>query len=322
MPALAHNLDRSKRGDDAPQPDSRVATTRPEDARRGSALAPYLFVLPALVVYAVFVLVPIADSFHLSLFRWPSAAGQPRLVFLANFADLLRDRVFWSALLHNLVLLLLSLATQLPLAMLLAVLLNDPIRGRGVLRTALFAPMIMPSVAIAVLWLFIYAPEQGMLDRLLGVFQPGFAYGWLSEGKTALLCVFITICWRYTGFHMVLFMAGLATIPEQLYEAARLDGASEWQICRRIVLPMLRPMIRISATLSIIGSLKYFDLVYMMAAGAPERSRELMATYIYRLAFASGQGRYGYGSAAAVLLFVLALAVVVCLTSFTDRNTT
>ena len=110
-------------------------------------------------------------------------------------------------------------------------------------------------------------------------------------------------------------MAGLSTIPDELYEAARLDGASEWQLCRRIILPCLKPTIAVSASLSIIGSLKYFDLVYLMGGGLPETSREVLATYVYRLAFDENQGRYGYGSAVAVLLFLLALLIIIPLQS-------
>ena len=210
----------------------------------------------------------------------------------------------------NALLLMLSLVTQLPLALFLAVLLSYPTGARTLFRTVLFAPMVMPTVAIAVLWGFVYLPEQGLLDQLISMLGGSGANAWLANPETALLCVFATICWRYTGFYLVLFMAALTAIPDELYEAARLDGAGEWQLCRHVTLPLIRPMLGVAATLSVIGSLKYFDLVYMMAGGAPEKHRELMATYIYRLAFSSGQGRYGYGSAAAVYLFIIALATV------------
>ena len=272
---------------------------------------PYLFILPALLVYGLFVLAPIGDSFRLSFLQWPSPSSEPVWCGLRNFAELSHDRVFLLALWHNALLLLLSLAIQLPLALLLAVLLSYPIRARGLFRTAFFAPMVMPTAAIAVLWQFVYAPEEGLLSRFIQVFDPSFAYPWLAVPSAALPCIFVVICWRYTGFHMVLFMAGISAIPEPLYEAARLDGASEFQLVRHVTLPMLRPVLAVSATLSVIGSLKYFDLVYLMAGGVPEESRELMATYIYRLAFEENQGRYGYGSAAAVALFVIALVVII-----------
>ena len=293
------------------------ANSRPPLRRNRSA---WLYLLPALAVYALFVVVPIGDAFRLSLFHWSSRFAQPVFTGLRNFAGLLQDAVFWSALWHNLLLLALSLCVQLPIALALAVLLSYPLRGRWLFRTVFFAPMVMPSVAIAVLWSYLYLPEQGLLDSVIRLFDKGFGGNWLGGPATAMLCVFVTICWRYIGFHMVLYMAGIAAIPEELYEAARIDGASEWQVCRHITLPMLRPVIGISATLSVIGSLKYFDLVYMMAGGAPERSRELMATYVYRLAFEGGQGRYGYGSAAAVMLFVIAFATAAFVTRLNRKG--
>ena len=272
-------------------------------------LAPFLFLLPAVLVYAGFVLLPIGESVRLSLFRWPTPYSRPEFCGLGNFAELVRDPVFWRALWHNVLLIVFSLAIQLPLACALALLLCHPIRGRGLLRTALFAPMIMPTAAIAVLWLFLYQPGDGLLTRLVRLVHPGFDYTWLAVSPHALFWIFVTICWRHTGFHMVLFLAGIAGIPSQLYEAARIDGAGEWRQIRHITLPLLRPTFAVAATLSVIGSLKYFDLVYLMATGVDERDGELMATYVYHRAIDSG--RPGYGSAAAVFLLLVALAIIV-----------
>jgi len=278
----------------------------------GQRLVPYDFVLPALAVYALFVLVPIGSSVRLSFLRWPNAGADPVFAGLANYRALFIDPVFWHTLLHNALLIILSLAVQLPLAFVLALLLSYPIRCRALFRTAFFTPMVMPSVAIAVLWGYVYLPGSGLLDQFIRLFAQDYSYGeWLSDPNTAMGCVFVAICWRYTGFHMVLFMAGIAAIPSSVYEAARVDGASEWQICRHVTLPLLTPVILISALLSVIGSLKYFDLVFMMTQGTPQRSRELLATYVYRLAFASNQGRYGYGSAVAVVLLVIAMFTAV-----------
>lgn len=276
-------------------------------------VGPLVFLAPALVLYAVFAVYPVVDSLRLSLFHWPNPAAPPEFCGLRNFAALAGDAVFWRACLHNALLIALSLAVQLPLAFLLAVLLSYPTRGRRLFRTALFAPMIMPTVAIAVLWSNLYLPQYGLLDQLIRLVDKDFAFGWLSEPQTAMACVFVTICWRYVGFHMVLYMAGIAAIDPTLYEAARMDGAGEWQLCRHVTLPLMGPTIGLSCLLSIIGSLKYFDLVYMLAGGAPETARELLATYIYRQAFAGGQGRYGYASAVAVVLFGAALLAGVIL---------
>lgn len=279
---------------------------------------PLAFLLPALLVFACFVLAPILGSFGMSLLSWKQSAT-PQFCSVDNFQRVLGDVVFWRALANNLLILVASLVVQLPLAMLLAILLSYPTWGRTVFRTAFFAPMVMPTIAIAILWMNIYAPVDGIATRLCQlVCGSDFVCHWLSTGSTSLwlpapslFWIFVTISWQYAGFHMVLFMAGIAAIPEDYYEAARLDGANEWQIVRHIVLPALRPTLAVSATLSVIGSLKYFDLIYLMGGALSERDREVVATYIYRLAFEQGQGRFGQGSAAAVLLFLLALAVVV-----------
>ncbi|MDD4097184.1 MAG: sugar ABC transporter permease [Lentisphaeria bacterium] len=274
-------------------------------------LTPYLFILPALAVYGLFVVFPILDSFHMSFLHWESPLLPPEFCGLENFRRLLVDEVFWRAMGHNFLLLAGSLLLQLPLAALLAFLLYYPTLGRTVFRTAFFAPMVMPTAAIAVLWQYVYEPGNGLLTSLLRLaVDQDFSHAWLADPGTALLWIFVTICWQYTGFHMVLFMAGLSAIPADYFEAARLDGAKEWQVCWHVALPALRPTIAVSATLSIVGSLKYFDLVYLMAGGLPETSREVLATYIYRLAFDQNQGRYGYGSAVAVMLFLAALAII------------
>ncbi|MBQ9366753.1 MAG: sugar ABC transporter permease [Victivallales bacterium] len=276
---------------------------------------PWLFLLPALLAYGLFVLWPIVNSFQMSLFHWDGPMSSPAFYGLRNYSELLHDKVFWYSLWHNLLLLVGSLAIQLPLAAFLAILLHYPTWGRTVFRTAFFAPMIMPTVAIAILWQYIYEPGNGLLTALIQLVKPDFEFAWLATPGWSLLWIFVTICWQYTGFHTVLFMAGLSGIPNDYFEAARIDGASEWQICWHIILPLLKPTAIVSATLSIVGSLKYFDLVYMMSGGLPAESREVLATYIYRLAFDQGQGRFGYGSAAAVLLFLTALLVVIPLQS-------
>ena len=274
------------------------------------AFTPWLFLLPALLVYLLFVLVPMGSSFAMSLFHWESASSHPAFCGLSNFARLPKDPIFWRAILHNLLLLAASLAIQLPIAAGLALLLYHPLRGHTLFRTAFVSPMLIPTAAVAILWQYIYAPENGMLTSIIRLFRPDFEYAWLATPGWSLLWIFVVICWQYIGFHSLIFMAGLASIPEELLEAARLDGASELQICRTILLPLLKPAATVSATLSIVGSLKYFDLIYLMAGGLPSENREVVATYVYRLAFDYGQGRFGYASACAVILFLAALAVV------------
>jgi len=191
----------------------------------------------------------------------------------------------------------------------LAAIISGPVRGKRVLRTGFFAPMMLPTVVIALLWLFIYDPMDGLLNGLLEALNlGGLKRGWLSNSSTALPAVCLAICWRYTGFHMVLFMAGITNIPSELYEAAELDGASAWQRFRNVTLPGVYPVMRVSALLSMVGSMKYFDMNYLMPpGGAPDRATELVATYMYREGI--NADRWGYGSSIAVALCVFTLCL-------------
>lgn len=273
-----------------------------------------LFLAPAVLVYAVFVILPIVQSGFYSFVEWDGVTGHTRFVGLANYAWLVRDPVFWQALWHNFLLVVLSLAVQLPIAIGLAVLLSYVGRGRGLLRTAYFAPMVLPTVAVGLLWSFIYLPGDGLLDRFVSLFAEHRAFGWLGGTQTALLAVVAAICWRYIGFHMVLFIAGVESIPRSLYEAARLDGAGEFQLLRHVTLPLLAPVVRISAVLSIVGSLKYFDLIWVMTKGGPAHASELVATYVFKTGIEKQQ--LGRGCAVAVALLLITFAVTLGVSAF------
>ena len=274
----------------------------------------WLLLVPALLFYLALVLWPILQSFHVSLFRWQIISPSPdRFVALDNYVRLSADPIFWKALSNNALLVVLSLAVQLPMALFLAVLLSGRVFARGFFRTAFFTPMILPTVVIGVLWTQIYlsADFGGLAVTLLDAL--GFDTpkgGFLEHRDFTFLAVFLTISWRYVGFHMVLYMAGIESIPEELYEATRIDGAGAWQRFRHVTLPLLSPVIRISAVLSIVGSLKYFDLVWVMTRGdLADHASELMTTYMYRHGIRGGH--LGYGSAIAVGGFLVSLLVIV-----------
>ena len=204
-----------------------------------------MFILPALAIYALFVLTPIVGSARMSLFEW-GGSPLPRFVAFKNYALLLKDTIFWRALMNNTLVLVGSLVIQLPFSALLALFLSYKTFCRTLFRTAFFAPMVMPTVAIAILWQYIYAPEDGLVTKLIQlVCNNDFTFPWLAMPSSSpflpsvsLLCIFVTICWQYTGFHMVLYMAGIAAIPDELYEAARIDGANEAQLFLWIGLPL------------------------------------------------------------------------------------
>jgi len=273
---------------------------------RARSRTAWLFVLPACLFYAAFVAWPVLQSVLFALFKGCDVPG-------AHFARLLLrpDHLFFRALANNALLVVLSLVIQLPCAMGLALLLTGRIPGRGLLRTVYFAPMIVPTVAIGFLWQFVFAPrgQHGLFNELLFALGLG-TVDWLGSPSTDLFAIIVAVSWRYIGFHTVLFMAGLESIPGELYEAARIDGASEWHAFRDITLPMMRRVITIAATLSLIGSLKYFDIFYVMAPrGGTAGSADLVTTYMYRTAFDARD--FGYASALAVALLIVTLAVAI-----------
>ena len=286
---------------------------------RRRSLAPLAFLLPALAVYALFVLFPIAQAAWYSLWEWRYVATERHFVGLGNYVFLLHDPVFWLALRNNVLLVALSLLIQLPIALGLAVLLSYVKRGRGLLRTVYFAPMVLPTVAVGLIWMFLYEPDRGLVARFLSLFVENARCGWLGDTGAALLAVTAAICWRFIGFHMVLFIAGVESISEELYEAGRMDGASEWQLLRHVTLPALWPVIQISAVLSMVGSLKYFDLIYIMTKGGPpEHATELMTTYMYKVGINEYTG--GYGSALAVAGFLVSGIIVACVMALRARR--
>lgn len=267
--------------------------------------AAYLFLAPAAACYLAVVVVPILRSMYLSFFRVDLVSAQ--FVGLDNFARLLADELFWYSLLHNLILMVLSLAIQLPVALFLAALLSGRVIGRTVFRTAYFMPMMLSTVVIGLVWRELFRTDLGLVNSALRtVFGRGAAPDWFGNGALALITVILAISWRYVGFYLVLFVAGIEGIPEELYEAARIDGAGAWASFRHVTLPGLRRVIAIAVLLSVVGSLKYFDLVYIITQGGPGGATELMTTYMYNQAFAVGS--FGYASTIAVAGFLVSLA--------------
>lgn len=272
--------------------------------RRGE-LSAWLLVAPALGVFGVFALLPVLQALGLSLFSWGGEEAGPSFTGIGNYAEAFTDGVFWRAVLRNLALAALSVAVQIPIALVLACVLAGRVRGRTIFRTAYFAPVVLPTVVIAFFWrYFLLDPEDGLANATLGLFGSSGA-DWLHDPRLAFGAVFSAISWRYVGFHMVILLAGALGVPEELYEAARVDGAGAWSRFRHVTLPGMRGAIAISALLAVIGSLKYFDIIYVMTAGGPDHATELGATWIYSTGIVGR--RWGYGCALAVLLLVLSM---------------
>ncbi|MGD8456606.1 MAG: sugar ABC transporter permease [Anaerolineales bacterium] len=265
-----------------------------------------LFLLPALIIFLVFVVYPIFRSIYFSMFNWNGLGPAVNFIGLQNFKDILSDQVFVKSVKNVFIIIVLSLGLQLPFALALAVLVGRELPGRGLFRTIFFMPYVLSEVNVAIMWMLLYNPDpdRGLLNAI-AVAIGSDPVGWLSDMNIVLLAVFITLTWKFFGFHMLLYLAGLQNIPKELEEAARIDGANPFQNFFFITLPLLGSTIRTSVYLSVLGSIQQFILVWIMTKGGPVNASETMATYMYRFGFIRFQ--LGYGSAVALYMFVLCL---------------
>jgi raffinose/stachyose/melibiose transport system permease protein len=264
---------------------------------------------PAILVFVAFVIFPVALAAYYGFYRWKGYGPATDWVGLNNYRLILTDPAFQDVLWHSLLILVLSLVIQGPLAIGLAILLNQKIRGRGLIRVLIFVPYIISEVIVGTGW-SLMLQSNGAANDLLEHLGLGFLKNdWISDPHLALWTLMAIISWKYVGFAVILMLAGLQSIPDELFEAAQIDGASYWQIQRRITLPLLGPTIRIWAFLSIIGSLQLFDLVYIIWGQYVSGTAGTSTMAIYMVAQGRSAGNYGYGSAVAVVMFVISLVV-------------
>lgn len=275
-----------------------------------------LFVCPALFFYGTFNLVGIIRTFHYSFMDWKGISANRTFIGLGNYMTLLGDGMFWNALKNNIVLIFVSIFIQLPGALLLALLLNAKIKGVRFFRTVFFMPMLLSTVATGIMWLLFYDPNFGLLAKVVKGLGLTTSTAFL-QGSTALPAILFVICWQFIPFYMIIIKAGITNISEEYYEAARIDGASNWKCFWNITLPLLMPTLRSAAVLQLVGSLKYFDLFYVMMGGAPNASTELMATYMYKKGFTEFQ--MGYASTIAAYMFLICF-IVACIFLYMTRG--
>ncbi|WP_255437497.1 carbohydrate ABC transporter permease [Thalassobacillus sp. CUG 92003] len=277
------------------------------------------FLAPAMVIYALYVIYSIAMTFYYSLFEWTGIDSTLVFKGLENYITLMSDGVFWTSLQNNFLLVGASLFTQLPIGLIMALLLFSPVKGMRFFRSVYFMPFLMSTVAIGILFIYIYDGNFGIINQFLGqIGLESWQRGWLGNEETAIWAVIATVCWQFAPFYMVLFRAAIVGIPEDLYEAADIDGASPRKKFIHITLPLLIPTIITSSILSIIGSLKYFDLIYVMTDGGPNNSTELMATYMYEQTFTNFN--MGYGSSISFTMFIIAFIVTAFIVLFDQKR--
>ena len=277
-----------------------------------------LFLVPALALYLLFVIVPIIQAAHFSLFKWNGLGPLDDFIGLKNYQVALASNVFWQAVGNNMLVIVLSLLLQIPFSLGLAVLLNRRFPGRAIFRLLFFLPYVLSEAITGIVFRLLLQPDALVDTTLQRVGLEGLIQDWLGNTDVVMLTLFVIISWKYFGFHMILLLAGLQGIPREIEEAALIDGAGRWQAFRFVTLPLIGPTLRVSVFLSVIGALQLFDLVWVMTGGGPLNASTTMATNMFKTGFVRQQ--MGYGSALAVLLFLCALVVALLYQRFVLRR--
>ncbi|WP_138302710.1 MULTISPECIES: sugar ABC transporter permease [Eubacteriales] len=267
------------------------------------------FLLPGLLFYIFAVFYPIEESIRLSFMEW-GGVGEKTFVGLDNYIQMFHDKVFYTAFLNNLIYLVIVVAMQLGIGLLFAVMLTYMTKHVTLIKTLYYVPCIVTTVAIGQLFRSMYSTEpMGLINQFLqAIGLENLVTSWLANVSTALAAVSIPEGWRFTGMYMVIFYAALVSLDPSVYEAAKVDGATEFQIFFRIKLPLIKDIILLTLTMCLTGALRGFDIPYLLTNGGPGNASELMSTYMYKKAFSSNQ--YGYGSALAVFIIVESILVV------------
>lgn len=267
-----------------------------------------ILLLPAFFIITAFILYPVINTVIYSVFKWNGYGPLKNFVGFGNLSRLINDGRFWNALKNNAIIIIFSLGIQLPIALLLAVIVTKKNNKSMILfRTIFFLPFILSEIITGVIWKFIYHPQTGVINYLYSVFAPEIKYtGYLASPDTVFLAILFVLFWKYFGLHMIIYIAGLQGIPQEYYEAARIDGANNFQLFRYITIPLLRMAIQISVFFCIIGSIQVFDVIWAMGQGDPVHAAETSVVYLFK--FAIKHQKLGYGSMIAIVLFLICLA--------------
>lgn len=272
---------------------------------RSTAIAATIFLFPAVALLIVYMVYPIIDTFMISRLKWNGFYTAEKInVGWDNWITLIKDQLFWNAFLHNVILMVCSILIQIPLGMALATFLDAGGRKFNIFKILWFLPYLMSSVAVGFLFYYLLATNGGLISGIATLFAgKRTMVDLLGKSPHALYAVIGVVAWQYTPFYMVYFIAGYSNIDTSLYEAAVIDGANRRQYIFKVAIPLLGPIFKTACTMSLIGSLKYFDLIWNMTQGGPTGGTELMATYMYKMSFQ--KFNMGYGSAVAGGMFIL-----------------
>ncbi|OAA29462.1 ABC transporter permease [Kosmotoga arenicorallina S304] len=269
---------------------------------------PYAFLALPLLMYSIWVIFPIFQTLYLSFTDWDGVSPEFSIIGWDNFKLLFQDPYFRISLWNNIKWLIGFAGVSVPLGLLIAMLLDQKFRGSKVYKTLMYLPMTLSFVVIGQIWSWILEPRYGALNSFLSIFGIK-SVGWLSDPNIVTYSLIMAASWRQISYAMVLYLAGLKQVPKELVEAAWVDGANGWKRFVHVILPMLRPATIVAITVSVIDSLRAFDIVYVLTRGGPFYSSSVMANYMYIMAF--NNYRMGYGSAIATIQFLITLGFIV-----------
>lgn len=285
--------------------------------KKKSTLGNYIFLLPAFLIYVTVIIVPTLYSFGLSLFKW-NGIGDKAFVGLANYKNMVTDKIFLTALKNNIIWIILTMTFTILISLGLALLLNRKFFGRTFFRGLFYFPFTLSGIVVSLVWSWIYHPSIGFLNSVLQLLGKPVEKGWLSDPSMALYLVFIAACWQGIGQPLVLFLSGLQTVPEDIMEAAKIDGVGKISGFFRITVPLMKETFVIVFATLIISAMKVYDIVYGMTGGGPSNSTQTLATYMYSQTFM--YNNVGYGTAIACAMLVMMLFVIVPYVSFTAKE--
>lgn len=302
--------------------DLTLAASRPRRSLRSRSLLVRRlgwvpFVAPGLALFLVFEIWPLLQAVVLSLYQWNGYAAKVFVGF-DNYRSAINDPVFWGSLGHSALYAVGTVTGKMVLGLGIAILLNRELSGRAFYRSVVFAPALMSIVAVGLLWQLIYSPQQGLFNSLLRLLHMPGHVNWLGDPHIALWSLVIADVWKNTGYHAILFLAGLTLVQSQLLEAASVDGASPLRRFWHVTLPGIRPIAVVNLVIATAGALNTFDLVYVMTNGGPFGRTELPITYLYRVGFSRGE--LGYASTIACLMFVIVAIVTLLILRLQNRD--
>ncbi len=275
-----------------------------------------LYILPPLLLIVALIYIPIIMTGYYSLTQW-DGIGQMKFIGLDNYKELIKDEMFWKSVYHSFLLAVFSVISLLGY-LAVSLVLSGKVKGANLLRKIYLIPMLLSSVAIGQLWLRIYHPSNGMLNYFLSFLGIENPPNWLADPSIVLYAIFIPIIWQYAGFYILIYYAALKSIPPSIIEAAIIDGANPLQLAYKIKVPLISGVIKVTIVLAVVGSLKYFDLIYVMTDGGPNGASEVMASYMYHKAFRSFN--FGYGSTVAFSLLFICMIVTWLIRKLTNSS--